>query len=184
MNQTPSTILPTPQSAQSSSPQQTLVQKSNHTLIYILVLAVGIISLLILGGVYFVSTQKPSTDAINSLPVSSDNPYLSDIGLFHIFIGQLIDVRSTPKGQQLITDIKGEGIPDFILTESTKILIREPSGKVSIGVLQDLKKGDTLQLSANYDLRSKRWSITLVKAVRTGFKNPPTSSSASANPSP
>src|SRR3989344_2621473 len=140
MDQTPSTILPTPQSTQSNPSLQTPGQKSNRLLIYILVLTVGTISLLIFGWVYFNSIQK--------------------------------------------LNIKEDGTPDFILLDSTKILIREPDGKVSTGVLQDLKKGDRLLLNASYDLKSKRWSIPLVKAMRTDFKNSPASSSASANPLP
>ncbi|EKD91139.1 MAG: hypothetical protein ACD_30C00042G0019 [uncultured bacterium] len=189
MDQTPSTILPTPQSTQSNPSLQTPGQKSNRLLIYILVLTVGTISLLIFGWVYFNSIQKlnnkeANAEVMNNLPVSLDNPYLSDIKLSYVFTGQLSDILSTPKGQQLITDIKGDGTPDFILLDSTKILIREPDGKVSTGVLQDLKKGDRLLLNASYDLKSKRWSIPLVKAMRTDFKNSPASSSASANPLP
>jgi hypothetical protein len=184
MDQMPPAIPSTPPSTQSAPVLQTPVQKPNHLLIYIFVLIIGIISLLIFGWVYINSLQKLNTEAINNLPISLDNPYLSDIRLSHEFTGQLIGVRSTPKGQQLITDIKGEGIPDFILDGSTKIIVREPDGKVSIGILQKLKKGDRLQLSASYDLKSKRWSIPVVKATRTAFENSPTSSSASANPLP
>jgi hypothetical protein len=185
MDQMPSALPPTLPSTQIDSILQTPGQKSNHPLIYILVLSVGIISLLIFGWVYFNSTQKlnnkkANVKAVNDFPVSIDNPYLNNIALSYEFTGQFIDVRSTPKGQQLITDIKGEGIPDFIFEGSKKVQINEPNGKISRGVLQDLRKGDRLQLIVSYDLKSKRWSIPSVKAIRTDFKNPPISSSASA----
>jgi hypothetical protein len=181
MNPSPS-ILPTPQLDPSPPNLQTPEQKSNHLLMYILVLTIGIISLFILGWVYFNFIQKLNTKSINNFPVSTDNPYLKDIKLSHIFTGQLLEVRSTPKGQQLITNIEGEGIPDFIIEGSaTKILIVDSYGKLLARGVQDLRRGDQLELYAYYD-KDKRWSLTLVKAIRTSFENSPISSPASAKP--
>lgn len=183
MSQIPPPIPPFQQNTQPVIPIQTTNQKSNHTLAYILIIAVGLIVFIIFGTlIYF--NQASKMEITNYLPVSIDNPNLKRIELLYSFDGNLTEIKPTPEGTQLITDIKGKGIPDFILRSSkpSRILIKNLDGGVfEVGKVQDLKKGNRLLLNSVYDIKSKEWSLPIVRVINAEFNSPPNPSSASAD---
>ena len=115
------------------------------------------------------SSQQPVTNYVvpkqntmqNSkaitLPIRND---LSNVEWFNLSYGirtKLLGVREISQGVELVTDIKEDGLPQFIVTPSTRITLNTVDAKSA-----DLKPNQKVLIYFSYETKLKKMTTTRV----------------------
>ena len=109
------------------------------------------------------SQQKANQDSnktINS-PINLNNKSVSAISISYFLRGNLKEVKSLPEGLELVTDITGDGIPQFIASDKTTVVFNT-DGVQSPANVSDLKPSQKLGINMFYDVKKKTWSLIKV----------------------
>lgn len=120
------------------------------------------------------SQQKTSQNNDNTIigPINSKNKYLKDTSInynkslkptsiYYFLQGKLRETRTLPEGIELVTDITGEEIPLFILTDKT-IIVFNTDGQQTPATTSDFTPNQEVGLNMLYDLNKKTWTTRKV----------------------
>lgn len=112
-------------------------------------------------------TQKTDASANNSasnplLPLSVDSKAVTG-ALVHYFVsGKIKEIKEANEGKQLVLDSEEKNLPMLVIGDKTRISKITPpySENTSKFIkIDELKPGMVVDLSIEYDLRSKMWSL-------------------------
>lgn len=107
--------------------------------------------------------QEASLSAI-TLPVTLDNPNLDSFVLVYNFRGNIIEIKDNPERLELVTDVKGAGVPKFIVTENTQVFFLTPDKSVSASSA-DLRLNQKIRILAVYNVKNKSWTTNRVSIL-------------------
>lgn len=116
--------------------------------------------------IYRAAYNQVPQDQNAHFPIKPDNNRVSYASATYIFEGTLKEVKNSPDGAELITDIKGYGIPRFMPNRNTSV-VKKNSGKVAIVSPKDLKSGQKVEIGMIYNLRIKKWYMFSVSILST-----------------
>jgi len=121
--------------------------------------------------------QKTPQANINTItsPISLNNPDIRPVIILYFFTGILQDMKAVAGGTQLITDKSVDGIPSFIVTDSTTIVFYN-NDQQTPATINDIKPNQRIGLNIIYHLEKKTWAIHKVLIFIKSSSSTPTPS--------
>ena len=105
------------------------------------------------------TTTQSSDNHKTALPVALDNPNVGSVLIHYFFSGTLKQIETVSGGNRIVLQ-NSAGMPDLLITSVTRVSkITPPYDKttpVPINI-KDLKSGEHLDISAEYDLNQNIW---------------------------
>lgn len=102
------------------------------------------------------STQASSNTIIGPT-ISLKNEPLKAASINYFLWGKLREIRTLPEGIELVTDITGDGIPSFVVTNNT-IIVFNTDGQQTPATTSDFAPNQEVGLAMNYNLNKKTWT--------------------------
>lgn len=103
------------------------------------------------------SAQKPV------LPVALSDKAIKYAVANYTFSGKVLGVKTVAQGVELTTDIKGAGVPKFVVTPKTKVY-KLNNGAQTAATISAITANQTIEITVPYGLKAKKWSdISSVK---------------------
>ncbi|HEV8601748.1 MAG TPA: hypothetical protein VGQ87_04110 [Patescibacteria group bacterium] len=105
-------------------------------------------------------TEQRDEKKVN-LPIALDNSSVGSAFVHYFLTGKLQQVTSVAEGTKISLE-NSVGLPDLIITHSTRISRITPPYETSKPIplsIKDLKPGQTLDLSLEYDLNHQVWFL-------------------------
>ena len=136
---------------------------------YLVWIFVGILLVItVLVGIYFfyqrnfmdstknrtISKENSSTSEFLKRPIPRENSAVKSLGLLYRFNGQILEIKDSAEGKTVVTSIPHK--PDFTLNPNTRINFFT-NGNRSEAKVEDLKAGQNIDISAEYQIRNEEW---------------------------
>ena len=106
------------------------------------------------------TTTQGSSNTITG-PISLKNKSLKATSISYFLQGKLRQTRTSPEGIELVTDITGDGIPSFVVTDKTTIVFNT-DGQQSPATGNEFKPNQEVGLNMLYDINKKTWTTNKV----------------------
>ncbi len=134
------------------------------------VIFVVLVAVFALGG-YFLGSSQTKRQAAQQvsqkpvLPVALSDKSIKYAVLNYAFSGKVLGVKTIAQGIELTTDVKGAGIPKFVVTPKTKVYNLN-NGVQTAATVSAIAVNQTVEISVPYGLKQKAWRS--VSSVRIG----------------
>lgn len=110
-------------------------------------------------------TNTPQTvKTTGLLQTNLANPAIKSAVVTYVFEGTVLEVKNGSPAAELLTSVKGVGIPKFILTKETKIFFSDKKGETKAAIA-DLKPKQEVNINSLFNLKKKTWTTDKVKIL-------------------
>lgn len=138
--------------------------------VFVLIAVVVIVSVLIIGGAYFLKNrnssqknlpdtnpQKPIQSTSGQLPVNPSITGVKEAVVNYVFSTSIALITNTETGLSLKTPIQQGNTPNFSIVKNTLVVFND-SGTQTPATQKDLKINQRIVVIADYNLKNKIWS--------------------------
>ena len=170
-----------------TNPQKPSVIKAMPKIPYIIIaVIITIASAVLIAWAFF--KPVPSTESISKVskqatqsaqpnkglpqvPANILNPAVESAQVAYTYNGTIQEIKTDPNGILVITDIKGDRVPKFIVTSTTKVTI-DINGQIKTSTTADLAVGQKVKITIKYGLKKKAWNDVSAITVFLGSPTP------------
>lgn len=96
------------------------------------------------------------------LPLNPQSRTVDGVSIVYTINGNILDLKKSDLGTEIITDIKINGLPDIIATSRTQFYNENTHEKTTI---QDLEKGQKVSIDLGYGLTKREWRVIRVEIL-------------------
>lgn len=107
------------------------------------------------------TAQTSSTTPSSDLPVSINSQNVGGVLIHYYFTGKLKEFKKTALGTQIVYENADTSLPALVVGANTRVeRITPPYAQNAVNISVDtLKVGQTIDVSAEYDLRVGTWNV-------------------------
>src|SRR5581483_12025304 len=97
-----------------------------------------------------------------SLPLDINNKSVESVMVLYKFQGKIVKLVDVQNNKEILLDNQDQGVPAFVLNKDTVIVKQKNTGPAENATLKDLVPGTDVEITENYDLKTKNWNTVLV----------------------
>ena len=112
-------------------------------------------------GSYSVSNKENNKGSEFSLPVSATSKNVNGVSVHYFFTGKLKELKETTNGIQIIYENPDPDMPELFVTDTTRVSKITPPYDLNHVIIKtnELKSGQTVVISAEYNLLNSSWKL-------------------------